>query len=130
MSVLKRAGEEVVFAAGIVVWTVLSVFEWRVAPKARKLDRLTPGWYQKVNLDTLDGGNDRRCVLGQVYGDYNVAPWRARGRFFGVPTAVYCLRDTGWAKAVQERREREAVKLYGRHQVDRPTVEIEEEEWS
>lgn len=34
------------------------------------LDRYRPDWYRRLDLDRLDLASTRRCVLGQVYGDY------------------------------------------------------------
>lgn len=34
------------------------------------LDRMTPGWDQRIDLEMLDMNSCTRCVLGQLYGDY------------------------------------------------------------
>lgn len=40
---------------------------------ARLLDDIKPGWYKLIDLGQLDMGNCYRCILGQVYGDYDRA---------------------------------------------------------
>lgn len=35
------------------------------------LDENHPGWFKKINLDTLDLSNQCNCVLGQLHGDYD-----------------------------------------------------------
>lgn len=44
--------------------------EHRVQTGVRWLDQHYPGWIGEINLDHLDMGDGRHCVLGQVYGDY------------------------------------------------------------
>lgn len=34
---------------------------------AAALDRVTPGWFHRVNINTLNMGSLSRCILGQVY---------------------------------------------------------------
>jgi hypothetical protein len=36
------------------------------------LDRKNPGWRDSIVLDELRMGDGEHCVLGQVYGDYDV----------------------------------------------------------
>lgn len=42
----------------------------RVARGADLLSEKRPGWYDLINLDTLDISSVADCVLGQTYGDY------------------------------------------------------------
>lgn len=49
----------------------------RLNPYARRvrrgiafLDRVHPGWRNKINPKRLDIASSRDCVLGQLYGDY------------------------------------------------------------
>ena len=42
----------------------------RVAKGAALLDEMEPGWYQKIDLVTLNLRNCFSCVIGQVYGEY------------------------------------------------------------
>lgn len=37
------------------------------------LDKIYPNWWRKINLDFLDMSDSRRCILGQLYGDYTHA---------------------------------------------------------
>jgi hypothetical protein len=46
----------------------------RVAAGATWLDANRPGWWQRINLDTLDLGDECKCILGQEHGDYFRAP--------------------------------------------------------
>jgi hypothetical protein len=42
----------------------------RVAEGARYLDDEDPGWYQRVDPETLELSDGRCCVLGQLHGEY------------------------------------------------------------
>jgi hypothetical protein len=44
----------------------------RVAQGVALLDEQVPGWVDRINLDALDVWNVRQCVLGQLFGGYNV----------------------------------------------------------
>lgn len=46
--------------------------ESRVAVGAALLDQTVPGWWQRVDLETLDICRYNRCVLGQLFGDWIV----------------------------------------------------------
>lgn len=37
------------------------------------LDARVPGWHNRIDLKTFDITDGRRCVLGQVYGDFTLA---------------------------------------------------------
>jgi hypothetical protein len=52
------------------------VIKLAVWTAARRLDRVAPGWYNKVDTTILDLRSDSRCVLGQVYGSFTQAPER------------------------------------------------------
>lgn len=42
--------------------------EWRAAHNgAELLDLMEPGWYRRIDLDTLDIRSTNDCVLGQVF---------------------------------------------------------------
>lgn len=44
-----------------------------VAKAIELLDQIAPAnWRDEVNIDTLDMDSGEECVLGQIYGDYNV----------------------------------------------------------
>jgi len=44
-----------------------------VARGAGMLDQLCPGWPDRLDLDRLDLGDTARCLLGQLYGSYDLA---------------------------------------------------------
>lgn len=46
----------------------------RVAAGAQWLNDNVPDWWQRIDLDRLDVRSECRCVLGQIYGHYSVAP--------------------------------------------------------
>lgn len=49
------------------------VAELAVAKAVALLDQLAPAnWRDEVTLEYLDMGDGEQCVLGQIYGDYNV----------------------------------------------------------
>jgi hypothetical protein len=50
-------------------------YESRVKHGAKFLDKLSPGWYQKIALDSLAMESCDKCILGHLYGDY-FAGWR------------------------------------------------------
>jgi len=39
---------------------------------ATLLDEVRPNWYNEVDLKTLDMDNSQECLMGQLYGQYNV----------------------------------------------------------
>jgi len=43
----------------------------RVAQGAAFLDRVHPGWAEAIDVHTLAMRTCRRCMLGQLYGDYS-----------------------------------------------------------
>ena len=43
----------------------------RVRRGAELLDRVHPGWREKIQIDTLDISSTRHCILGQLYGSYS-----------------------------------------------------------
>jgi hypothetical protein len=49
----------------------MSAITERVAAGAAFLDEQWPGWWQRVALDQLDLGSCKRCILGQLSGDYD-----------------------------------------------------------
>lgn len=53
--------------------------EQRVARGAALLDRVNPGWWKRIDLERLSLGSCKRCVLGQLYGEYAIDAFRALG---------------------------------------------------
>ncbi len=45
----------------------------RVARGAALLDRVMPLWHLKIDLDRLDMDSNSNCIIGQLYGAFNVA---------------------------------------------------------
>jgi hypothetical protein len=66
----------------------------RVAAGASWLDANRPGWWQRINLDTLDLGDPCNCVLGQEYGQYHDAPHEIR--IGSNPTGAYAAVEHGF----------------------------------
>jgi hypothetical protein len=48
----------------------MTTIDDRVAAGAAWLDANRPGWWQRINLATLDLGDPCRCVLGQDFGGF------------------------------------------------------------
>ena len=46
----------------------------RVALAARALDKEQPGWSDRIDVDKLDLGDCKACILGQLHGDFYKAP--------------------------------------------------------
>lgn len=51
---------------------------------AELLDRVHPGWFEKINVETLDLVECDRCVLGQLYGHF-----RKGVEAVGLPVTLY-----------------------------------------
>lgn len=41
----------------------------RVAAGAKLLDRVVPGWAERVDFDSLDMSDGMNCILGQLFGE-------------------------------------------------------------
>jgi hypothetical protein len=86
----------------------------RVAAGAAWLDQhAAPDWVEDVNLERLDMNHRRRCVLGQIYGDYFSAgdvalPSRSELYGFNVSRPydddVFAQLDAEWTRLIRERR--------------------------
>lgn len=46
----------------------------RAAQGAEWLDDFRPGWASEIDVAALDIKSDRLCVLGQLYGSFELAP--------------------------------------------------------
>jgi hypothetical protein len=57
----------------------MTTIDDRVAAGSAWLDANRPGWWQRIDLDTLDLGDTCNCVLGQEYGHYFEAPDEVAG---------------------------------------------------
>lgn len=54
--------------------TTTATVEQRVQAGAAWLDEHETGWVDRIDLDRLSLEHCKRCVLGQVFGDYYDAP--------------------------------------------------------
>lgn len=57
-------------------------YKARAAAGAALLDEMEPGWYLKVDTETLNIGSGAWCVHGQVFGDWMDGSWKV-SRHFG-----------------------------------------------
>lgn len=55
-----------------------TIIKSRVARGAKFLDKIEPGWYNKIDVSKFDIEDGCDCILGQVYGDF----WNAVERVF------------------------------------------------
>lgn len=59
----------------------------RVAKGAAFLDERTPGWWQRIDLSSLDMDDADQCVFGQVCGPYHESAIEIFGNNWGAPAA-------------------------------------------
>jgi hypothetical protein len=52
---------------------LVSTMRDRVARGATALDRLRPGWHHEVRPDQINGASMTMCVLGQLWGSWDIA---------------------------------------------------------
>ena len=50
----------------------------RAARGAAYLDEVDPGWYERVDVQTMELGHASCCVLGQLHGDFRLGLSRSR----------------------------------------------------
>ncbi len=89
----------------------------RVAAGAQWLDDNVPGWVDLIDLDRLDLRSTCRCVLGQLFDDYDFAPRDARwySGDYGFDavgdhlTAEYVALTDAWTRLITTRRQRAAL---------------------
>ena len=85
--------------------------EQRVARGAAFLDARHPGWAARIDLDWLDLSMCDRCVLGQLFGDFNEAPQHARLEAYrlgfdrppGMVGMEYTKLTAEWRRLIRER---------------------------
>jgi len=101
----------------------MTTIDDRVSAGAAWLDEHRPGWWQRINLETLDLGDPCRCVLGQEYGHFDGRPeevdfhedefgFDRRARTFEVYTEIerdYRMLTAEWRELIQARRDEVAV---------------------
>jgi hypothetical protein len=79
------------------------------AAGAAVLDDLDPTWPAKINTRVLDINDPRRCILGQLYGDYIDAPqmlrdWRRGTNIrFGGPSDAGRQLTEAWRREITRR---------------------------
>lgn len=87
----------------------------RVEQGAKLLDKINPGWPEKVNLDRLAMRDCTRCIIGQVYGRYysTLFDLRSDGDIVGYDSDYgFTLKDSQLTSdSGSERRERLWKKL-------------------
>lgn len=49
----------------------------RVQRGADYLDDVDPGWYRRVDAETLELGDGRHCILGQLHGEFRLGLGRS-----------------------------------------------------
>jgi len=90
----------------------IKVARVHVACGIEHLDKTSPGWASKVDLDKLDLEDNQRCIVGQLVGNY------AGGRDLGVTSLGMSLRlgfnamhkedrgrlERAWGEAIVARR--------------------------
>jgi len=105
----------------------VTTIDERVAAGAKWLDEHRPGWWQRIDLDTLNLGDPCQCVLGQLYGHFVYAPdeiWTNNLSFAGGFNAEVGLRGdydetvtefaaltAAWRTLIQARRDETAVTM-------------------
>jgi hypothetical protein len=100
----------------------VSTIAERVTKGAALLDEREPGWWQRINLDTLDLWSPCKCVLGQlathlgddwewhtIVAQFGLRPWTDADHGFnadGVQTKEqYDALTAEWKRVITERRE-------------------------
>jgi hypothetical protein len=49
------------------------MFEENVKRGMEFLDKVSPGWRERINTESLNIASSRNCILGQIYGSYDDA---------------------------------------------------------
>jgi hypothetical protein len=87
----------------------------RVAAGVAWLDENVPGWAERIDLEQLNLASCQRCVLGQLFGDFNDAPQPASGlvtsahlgfdRHHGEPNfTAYSALTAEWRRVIEQRQ--------------------------
>jgi len=85
----------------------------RIERGAALLDDKVPGWQDKIDLATLDMSNCANCVVGQVYGDYDLGLAELDGEaqrqpsrygFAALPTEMFDTLTDKWRAFLERRR--------------------------
>jgi hypothetical protein len=49
------------------------MFEKEISNGVELLNKINPGWVDKINLEELDMASSSKCIIGQLYGCYCIA---------------------------------------------------------
>ncbi len=83
-------------------------YEQKVANSMAALDALWPKWVDKIDLDTLSMSDSRRCILGQIAGDYVPAVYMEHdvldGKSLNDDLFLFWGGTNEWKDAIIERR--------------------------
>ena len=89
------------------------VVELAVINAAKILDRVKPGWANRINVNTLNMGSLDSCILDQIYGGqksdgfmrsgYSVGTEKLLGEWY--PIGVFCVTVSKdfWVKEIANR---------------------------
>lgn len=75
------------------------------------LNENLPGWYQRINLDSLGILDEKKCILGQLFGSYgegrdalglNLSDAIAYGFSFMAQSDTVEKRNQEWRKSIRE----------------------------
>lgn len=80
-----------------------------VSHEAARLDRVFPGWENHINKRKLNLGSSDRCVLGQLYGDFDrgLTAMLAMGEYAALDITRYVPivgAERAWKKEIDYRR--------------------------
>lgn len=93
-----------------------AILDPRVVRGAELLDERMPGWAERIDLDSFVLSSCKRCVLGQLYGDFEIALGRcdieeAPDDYYGFDIdgrregrAEYKTLEQDWRLAILSRR--------------------------
>lgn len=71
----------------------------RVARGAAELDRILPGWYEKIDLEILDLDSPCKCVLGQLSVDIIDVPGSYGGVVMALSHDATATGSKRWARS-------------------------------
>jgi hypothetical protein len=82
----------------------------RVLLGEQLLDQRYPGWFRKINLYLLDIESSKRCILGQLWGDYfdgckflEISPLDAEDYGFDAPPEEAEELKDEWVSVIEGR---------------------------
>ena len=61
---------------------------------ANQLDKIVPGWANKVDMNLLDLGHPNQCILGQIHGSTSGRSYQeAMREYFGIKDCIEFYLD-------------------------------------